>query len=118
MNTDESRYLRLPVHMTTTLTENGSEEYGWRVLHGVPRLVVIRISFTLRGDDHEAFDTFKQRMLGFAAQLTEECGYTVTSLHLNRRAAQNKTPWAAFDCLTPEFYLREAYAAGAPAARA
>ena len=105
MKATDSHHVRLHTDAATTLTENGWEEYSWRLLDDVPRLVAIRIGFTLRDDDHEEFDTFKQRMLRFATQLTEECGYTVTSLQLNRRAAQNKVPWAEFDCLTPEYRL-------------
>jgi hypothetical protein len=87
------------------LAENGTEAYGWRMVDGAPRLVVVRIGFTLRGQEHEEFRAFKARMLRFATQLTEECGYAVASLQLHQRAAQHKTPWAEFDCLTPEFHL-------------
>lgn len=107
MNSSTLRHARFHPSPADALTENGSEAYAWRVLDGVPRLVVVRIGFTLRGNDHEDFASFKGRMLTFAAQLTQECGYAVTSLLLHRRAAQNKTPWAEFDCLTPEYHLPE-----------
>ena len=112
MNERKRREAPTVTPLADALTENGSEAYGWRVLDGEARLVVVRIGFTLRGEDQESFEAFKRRMLQFATQLTEDCGYVVRSLHLHRRAAQHKTPWAEFDCLTPEFHLPERWNRG------
>ena len=83
------------------LAENGREAYGWRVIDGERRLVLVAIGFTVAAQPYEDMDGFRQRMLQFAARL-EAMQHRVTSLTFYRRAAQGKPPWCEFDCETPE----------------
>ena len=86
---------------THELVENGQEIYGWRVVDGRPRLVVVGIAFTIQAQPHEDFEEFRRRMIRFAGRLAR-LEYPATRLAFHRREAQRKLPWAEFDCATPE----------------
>ena len=83
------------------MAENGQEWYGWRIVDGERRLVVVGIGFTVVAQPAEEFEAFKQRMISLAAQLGA-LQYPVRSMTLHRRAAQRKAPWCIFECETPE----------------
>ena len=83
------------------LAENGYTQYGWRLVAGQPRLVVVAIGFTVRGLEHEAFDAFQARMMRFA-EVLQQVQHPVVDLTLQRRKAQGHRHWAEFKCTTPE----------------
>ena len=86
------------------LSENGREEYAWRVVDGEAKLVVVGLGFTIPALDYEDFQAFKQRMLNFASRLAA-LQYPVKRMTFHRREAQGKLPWCEFDCETPETRL-------------
>ncbi len=86
------------------LAANGREIYDWRVVDGREMLVVVAIVFTIAARPGEAYEAFRDRMLGYADALGR-LRFPVTRLTLFRREVSKRPPYAQFECATPEAEL-------------
>ena len=87
------------------LVKNGRKRYAWRMVDGVPALVVVALRFTVAADAGEDDRAFEQRMIRHCLALADG-GFPVVVMDLESRDQQGKRPWALFECSTPAAKLQ------------